>query len=158
MAGLLLSYVHYYHGRYGFVGHLWQGRFKSPAIQWDNYLLSCGRYIERNPVAAGLTDQPWAYPWSSCRAYALGTLDPLLSVSPLYLELAGEEPRRQQLWREFLLGEDPREEEVRRGDWVVGDADCRQHYHTVRGRATPEPRRGRPRRRPTPQEGPFLFQ
>jgi putative transposase len=43
MAGLLRAYVHHCHRRHSFVGHLWQGRFKSPAIQRDNYLLSCGR-------------------------------------------------------------------------------------------------------------------
>jgi putative transposase len=42
LAGLLRSYVHYYNRRYGFCGHLWQGRFKSPAIEIERYLLSCG--------------------------------------------------------------------------------------------------------------------
>ena len=52
MAGLLRAYVHYHHRRYGFVGHLWQGRFKSPAVAVEEYFLSCARYIERNPVEA----------------------------------------------------------------------------------------------------------
>jgi hypothetical protein len=74
MAGLQRSYVHYFHRRRGFVGHLFQGRFKSPSIQLEGYLMSCGRYIERNPLAAeqALVQQPWDYPWSSCRYYALG--------------------------------------------------------------------------------------
>jgi hypothetical protein len=42
MAGLLLAYARYFNGRYGFVGHLWQGRFKSPAVQREHYWLSCG--------------------------------------------------------------------------------------------------------------------
>src|SRR5882762_11355916 len=64
MAGLLLSYVHYYHRRSGFVGHLWQGRFKSPAIEVEPYFLSCARYIERNSLEVGLAAEPWAYRWS----------------------------------------------------------------------------------------------
>jgi YD repeat-containing protein len=68
MAGLLRSYVHYYHRRHCFVGHLFQGRFKSPAIQMEAYLLSCGRYIERNPLEAGMVALPWEYRWSSARA------------------------------------------------------------------------------------------
>jgi putative transposase len=40
------SYVHYCHRRHGFLGHRWQGRFKSPAVQCRDYLLSCGRYID----------------------------------------------------------------------------------------------------------------
>src|SRR5260370_5987669 len=81
-AGLLRSYVHYAHRRYGFFGHLFQGRFKSPAVETETYLLSCGRYIERNPLEAGLVAEPWRYPWSSCRAYALGEADPLLADNP----------------------------------------------------------------------------
>ena len=71
MAGLLRAYVLHCHRRHGFVGHLWQGRFKSPAIQRDRYLLSCGRYIERNSVAAGLCEQPWQYGWSSSQPMRL---------------------------------------------------------------------------------------
>jgi hypothetical protein len=59
MAGLLRAYVHYHHRRTGFVGHLWQGRFNSPAVAVEDYFLSCARYIERNPLVAGLVAQPW---------------------------------------------------------------------------------------------------
>src|SRR5258708_2433025 len=82
MAGLLRAYVHHCHRRHGFVGHRWQGRFKSPAVQCSEYLLSCGRYIERNPVEAGLLTEPWQYPWSSAAAYAFGQPDPLLAENP----------------------------------------------------------------------------
>jgi REP element-mobilizing transposase RayT len=78
MAGLLLSYVHYYNRQYGFTGHLWQGRFKSPVVGVEDYFLSCARYIERNPVRAGLVAEPWAYAWSSCRAHARGEENALL--------------------------------------------------------------------------------
>jgi putative transposase len=143
MAGLLRAYVHPCHRRHGFVGHRWQGRFKSPAVQRDGYLRSCGRYIERNPLAAGLVAEPWAYRWSSCRAYALGEADALVSASPGYLELAEAPARRQQLWRDFLLGADPREEAVRRGDWAVGDEDFRRRQRQQQGRPG-YGRRGRP--------------
>ncbi len=53
MAGPLLAYVRYVNRRSGFVGHLVKGRFKSPVIQREGYWLSCGRYIERKPLAAG---------------------------------------------------------------------------------------------------------
>jgi hypothetical protein len=83
-------------------------------------LLSCGRYIERNPVEAGLVIEPWAYPWSSCRAYTLGEPNRLLATNPWYDQLAMRAARRRQLWREFLLGEDPKEEVVLRQDWATG--------------------------------------
>ncbi len=143
MAGLLRAYVHHCHRRHGFVGHRWQGRFKSPAVQRRGYLLSCGRYIERNPVAAGLVAEPWDYRWSSARAYALGEADPLLAENPEYLALSEGPARRQELWRAFLLGQDPREEVVRRGDWAVGDEDFRRRVRVAQGRPGPR-RRGRP--------------
>jgi hypothetical protein len=139
----LLAYVHYSHRRYGFVGHLFQGRFKSPLVQREGYWLSCGRYIERNPLVAGLVAQPWDYPWSSCRAYARGEVDALLTEDPCYTELSRDPDRRQQLWREFLLGEDGREEVVRRGEWALGDDDFRGRMAQVLGRPQPRPR-GRP--------------
>jgi putative transposase len=147
MAGLLRSYVHHFHQRSGFVGPLWQGRFKSPAIERDGYLLSCGRYVERNPVEAGLVSKPWEYPWSSCRAYALGELDALLNSNPLYEELAATAERRRQLWREFLLGADEKEEAVRHGAWAIGGEAFRVRMRHQQGRPRPR-RRGRPRKAP----------
>src|SRR5262249_41652812 len=83
--------------RNGLVGHLFQGRFKSPAVQADRYALSCGRYIERNPVEAHLEKDPWHYRWWSCHHYALGEADPLLAVNPWYEQLTLEQSRRQTL-------------------------------------------------------------
>jgi putative transposase len=150
MAGLLIAYVRYCNGRHGFVGHLVQGRFKSPLVQRESYWLSCGRYIERNPIEAGLVAVPWDYPWSSSRAYALGATDPLLTEDPCYTELSPDPARRRQLWREFLCDEDPREDVVRRGDWAVGDEEFRGRMAQVLGRPLPRPR-GRP---PKPRTAP----
>ena len=153
MAGLLRAYVHYFHRRSGFVGHLWQGRFKSPAVAVEAYFLSCARYIERNPVEAGLVAGPWDYPWSSCRAYALGESDPLLWYNVWYQGLAAVSSLRQQRWREFLLGDDPQEAVVRRGDWVVAEEAERRR---LQQEGRPAQRRGRPRKPPPGQEGFFL--
>jgi putative transposase len=120
-----------------------QGRFKSPAVEAEAYLLSCGRYIEQNPVAAGLTAWPWEYRWRSCRAYALGKADALLAANPWYQALSPDAARRQALWREFLLGEDPKEQEMRRGDWVIGGEGFRGRLHRPGLRAEPR-KRGRP--------------
>jgi putative transposase len=116
MAGLLVTYWRHYRRRYGLVGHLFQVRFNSPGVQAEEYLLSCGRYIERNPLAAGLVSLPCVYRWSSCRAFAHGEYDALLAPNPWYEALAPEPSRRVQLWQEFELGEEPKEEVVRRED------------------------------------------
>src|SRR5260370_37225913 len=61
VAGLLGVYAFYCNRRRGFVGHLFQGRFQSPIVQREGYWLSCGRYIERNPVEASMVGQAWDY-------------------------------------------------------------------------------------------------
>lgn len=142
-AGLQRAYVHHLTRRHQFVGHLFQGRFKSVAVQRQTYALSCGRYIERNPLEAGMVAEPSAYRWSSAAYYALGTPDPLVDENALYTGLSAEPARRQERWREFLVGDDPKEDAVRRAEWVVGDAVFCERMRQVHGRPVGR-RRGRP--------------
>lgn len=79
--------------REGWRGHLWQGRFGSYLMD-ERYTLAAARYIELNPVRAGLVDTPEQYVWSSTRAHLLGRDDGLVTVAPL-LALAGN-------WAAFL--------------------------------------------------------
>lgn len=67
MQWLLTSHVRRYHRHYGSTGHVWQGRFKSFIIQEDNHLLTVLRYVERNPVRAGLVGGAKDWLWSSHR-------------------------------------------------------------------------------------------
>jgi putative transposase len=156
VAGLLRAYVHYFNRRYAFVGHLWQGRFKSPAIEAEPYLLSCGRYIERNPLEAGLVAAPCDYAWSSCRAYVLGESNELLSANCWYESLGESAALRQRRWLEFLQGDDRAEPAIRGADWVVGEGCFRAESQQVGGRPLPRGR-GRPRQAGA-QQGPFLSQ
>jgi len=87
--------VHYYHRRYGFVGHLFQGRFKSPAVAVERYFPSCARYMEPNSVRANLAALPWEFAWSSTRGYALGAEDPLISYNVCYRVLGASAAGRQ---------------------------------------------------------------
>ena len=74
-------YASYYHRKYSTAGKLFQNRFKSQAIEKDSYLLSCGRYIELNPVRAALTRYPWEWKWSSAPYYVLQAKDEIISVN-----------------------------------------------------------------------------
>ena len=65
MQGVNLSYTLYYKGKYRFTGSLWQGRYKSIVIEKDEYLMECGRYIERNPLRAGFVKDLKDYHFSS---------------------------------------------------------------------------------------------
>jgi len=79
--------------RAGWRGHLWQGRFASFAMD-ERYLLRAARYVELNPVRAGLCRVPWRWPWSSAAAHVAGRDDGVVRVAPL-LERVND-------WREFL--------------------------------------------------------
>jgi putative transposase len=79
---------------------LWQGRFASFPLD-NNHLLASARYIERNPVAAGLIENPWDYPWSSARAHMENRDDILVRVNPL-LEMVED-------WQEWISWETPKE-------------------------------------------------
>ncbi|MDD4938686.1 MAG: transposase [Candidatus Omnitrophica bacterium] len=59
-----MRYSQYFNSKSKQKGHLWQGRFYSCVLD-EPHLILAGRYIERNPVRAGLVEKPWQWPWSS---------------------------------------------------------------------------------------------
>jgi putative transposase len=75
MQGINLAYTIWFNRKKGKVGHLWQDRYRSAVVEKDNYLLECGRYIERNPLRAGIVKDLREYPWSSYRVYGYGKGD-----------------------------------------------------------------------------------
>jgi putative transposase len=84
MHWLLTTHVQRHRQRHGTDGRIWQGRFKAPPIQQDDHLLTVMRYVERNPVRAGLVERAQDWPWSSLRV-RMGRADALLSPSPVSL-------------------------------------------------------------------------
>jgi len=105
MKQLGLTYFNYYKKTYGYDGHLWQGRYKSNIIDTDSYLLQCGKYLELNPVRAGITALPQDYTFSSYRYYAEGIQDKIITYSPVYLELSDNEIIRRQRYIDFVVDE-----------------------------------------------------
>jgi putative transposase len=67
MQWLLTSHVRRFHKHYGTSGHIWQGRYKSFLIQKDGHLLTVLKYVESNPLRAGLVDSANNWLWSSHR-------------------------------------------------------------------------------------------
>jgi len=102
MKGLNVLYTVYYRKNYGGVGHFFQDRFKSFVIQSGIYLLECGRYIELNPVKAGIVKFPGDYRWSSYPAYAFGRKNDLVNINPEYESLGINIEERQRVYREFI--------------------------------------------------------
>jgi putative transposase len=70
MQWLLTTHVRRYHRHYQSSGHVWQGRFKAFPIQQDEHLLTVLRYIERNPLRAGLVARAEDWLWASLRERA----------------------------------------------------------------------------------------
>ena len=103
MQGIQLSYHHYKRKRCSYVGHLWQGRFKSYRIKDDSYLLTVGLYIEKNPVEATLVSDPKKYPWSSYKYYINGEDSQLIDPNPLYEGLGKDVMERQKNYQELML-------------------------------------------------------
>lgn len=103
-----MKYSRYFNQKMGEVGHLFQGRFFSSVLD-EYYLTVCARYIERNPVRAGLVKNAWEWKWSSARAHC--GIDQS-SGFPLHrlFECVNIEPGQ---WREFLSGAED-EDEIRR--------------------------------------------
>jgi putative transposase len=80
-------------------GTLWEGRYKSSLITDERYLLACHRYIELNPVRAGMVGDPDDFAWSSYRHYARGHTDPLLADHAAYTSLADSTSGRCEAYR-----------------------------------------------------------
>lgn len=90
MRDLGRDYVRTINRKYRRTGTLWEGRFKSSLVDTNRYCLTCYRYIELNPVRAGMVRHPADYPWSSYRFNALGQHDAVISPHDCWL-LPGED-------------------------------------------------------------------
>lgn len=88
---------------YGRSGTLWEGRYHACGVQEGEHLLTCQRYIELNPVRAGMVDRPHDYPWSSFHANALGSRDPLVKPHPTYVALGECGQSRQARYRNLFV-------------------------------------------------------
>lgn len=99
MQSLGRRYVRYFNQTYRRTGTLWEGRFRSCVVDSDGYLLVCQRYIEMNPVRAGLVGRPQDHLWSSYRANAHGLPGRLVTHHQTYLQLGATPEQRQERYR-----------------------------------------------------------
>jgi putative transposase len=96
------QYVVVFNTRHRRSGTLWEGRYKSCLVDSESYLLRCMRYIDLNPVRARMTDDPAAFPWSSCASLCGTRDDPLLSPHPAYIALGTSPQERAAAYRSLL--------------------------------------------------------
>jgi len=105
MKRISLAYFGYYKRKYGWVGHFWQGRFKSQPVGKDEYFIQCGKYIELNPVRSNLVLKPGEYLYSSYRHYVSGVKDPILTEDFLYKDLAKYLKEQRIVYKKLVVSD-----------------------------------------------------
>ena len=95
-------YVRYMNDTHERTGTLWEGRFKSAVVSRDEYVIMWSRYIELNPVRAGMVRHPRDYRWSSYHRRAWGRPDGLLDEDPWYASLGNTAKERAQVYADWL--------------------------------------------------------
>jgi len=155
-AGLMMKhlgqrYVQYVNRSYRRSGTLWEGRFRSCLTQSEEYVLACYCYIELNPMRAEMVRHPGEYRWSSYRANAEGSADPLITPHEEYRRLGGNDAQCQAAYRElFKVHLDPqRLGEIRRatnGNYALGNDRFKAEIEQALNRRATPGRSGRPAR------------
>jgi len=144
-------YVQYVSRTYRRSGTLWEGRFRSCLTKEESYVLGCYRYIELNPVRAGMVEHPGEYRWSSYRANAQGEACRVLSPHESYRALGADEQGRQTAYRElFRYQIDPglvdEIREATNGNYVLGSSRFQEQVAKALGRRVVRGRSGRPKK------------
>ncbi len=144
-------YAQYVNRTYHRTGSLWEGRYRSCLVQDEGYLLACQRYIELNPVRAGMVVQPAEYRWSSYHANAQGEMNVLLKPHAVYEALGTDTLNRAAAYRDLFRGGVDLQMlgEIRRatnGNYVLGDKWFAEQIATALGRRVLPGQAGRPRK------------
>ncbi len=150
MQALGRRYVVYINKTYDRTGTLWEGRFKSSLIDSEQYLLTCMRYIELNPVRASLVKHPGQYQWSSYQANAQGETNELIHNHYLYTQLGNSSAERKQAYRDLFLGHIDHEtvhqiREALNHEIVLGQRNFQDRIGEMTNRPTRLGKAGRPR-------------
>jgi putative transposase len=152
MQSLGRRYVGWFNHRHGRSGTLWEGRFRAALIEGERHLLACARYIELNPLRAGMLMEAGSFAWSSCAHHLGRRRDPLVTEHPMYWALGNTPFEREAAYRE-LLEQGLSDEEVKAltasvlKGWPLGSAGFLQGLATQVDRPMAPRSRGRPRKR-----------
>jgi len=142
-------YVQYINRTYQRSGTLLEGRYKSCLIQTTQYLLECYRYIELNPVRAGMFHHPAEYMWSSYGKNAQGVFDSIVKPHACYESLGIDICSRRSAYRELFkhhLSEGLVDEirSATNGNFVLGDKQFKEQIATQLSRRVTRGKPGRP--------------
>jgi putative transposase len=144
-------YVQYFNYRYKRTGTLWEGRYRATVVEAETYLFECMRYIELNPVRAGMVAQPNDFPWSSYRANAEGKIDILVTPHLEYQRLGSSAGEREIAYRAFV--KEPMEAEqltavrdATNKGWALGGGRFQEKIERLTQRRTMPLPKGRPKK------------
>ncbi|MDH5500727.1 MAG: transposase [Gammaproteobacteria bacterium] len=145
------DYVRTVNKKYGRTGTMWEGRFKSSPVDSDFYCLACYRYIELNPVRAGIVERPENYRWSSYRFNALNVQCAHVVPHETWNLLGQSETDRKHAYRKLFETEldQNKLEEIRYGvrkGLPIGNRNFRQEIESTLSIAIGSGKRGRPRK------------
>lgn len=149
MQDLGRKFVRYINRSYRRSGSLWEGRFKAGLVDSEVYLFTCMRYIELNPVRAGMVQHPGEYHWSSYAANAHGETDALIQPHPLYQQLGSTLDECQAAYR-ALFGNQLAASDLHavrdalNRELVLGRDEYKDSIATMLKRQTRPGRNGRP--------------
>lgn len=151
MQALGRRYVRRFNDRHRRTGTLWEGRYRSTVVETDRYLLACMRYVELNPVRAGLVDDPAAYRWSSHTHHVGLRVDPLIAEHAVYWGLGNTPFERQGAYRRLIASDlEPADVAAIRyathHGWVLGVSDFAARVADGVGRRASPKTAGRPRK------------
>ena len=147
------KYVQYFNDTYQRSGTLWEGRYRATVVDSEQYMLGIMRYIELNPVRAGMVAHPRDYPWSSHRRYAYGDSGPNLNwlIEPdQYLNIGRSDEVRRQGYRALFKASIDTDDlaairtSVHKG-WALGDDRFKAMIERLGERRAGPAVRGRPR-------------
>jgi putative transposase len=144
-------YVYRFNSLYDRTGTLWEGRYRACIVDSERYLLTCMRYIELNPVRAGLCRQPDLYRWSSHAANVGGVSDPLVTPHELYERLGDTSEARRAAYK-ALFGSEiaPQDLDAIRkaahANWALGSTTFQRGVESTSGRRAAPVKNGRPLR------------
>ncbi len=150
MKNLGQRFVQFINKTYQRSGTLWEGRFKSCITQEDNYVLACYRYIELNPVRAGIVALPENYRWSSFGVNGEGDSSDLITPHEMYLGLASTPNKRLSAYRKLFSAQIDEQEvnDIRaatNGNFVLGNQRFQRMIGNLLQRRTEPGKPGRPR-------------
>lgn len=143
-------YVQYINRSYRRSGTLWEGRYRSCLVQSEGYLLECYRYIELNPVRAGMVAHPHDYRWSSYHANGDGKRDLLVTPHVEYDGLGTSGHERRKNYRALFAAhmEPALLSEIRmatNGNYVLGNSRYQEEIARVLKRRVVRGVSGRPK-------------